>query len=95
MAYYALSQILKDTFANRTNYYQSVVNVLDPEDTEARKDGLYNTNGQFQQSSSYQAITVPVSFGNRYYVVRKDNGKLITISGSMSYPYFCLIKIKI
>mgnify|MGYP002579355933 CR=1 FL=1 len=90
MAYYALSQKLKDTFTNRTNYYQSAVNVLDPEDTEARKDGLYNTNGQFQQSSNYQAITVPVSFGNRYYVVRKDNGKLITISGSTSYPYFLL-----
>lgn len=94
LAYYALSQKLKDTFANRANYYQSVVNVLDPEDKEARKDGLYNTNGQFQQSSSYQAITVPVSFGNIYYVVRKDNGKLITISGSMSYPYFLLDKDK-
>lgn len=94
MAYYALSQILKDTFANRTNYYQSVVNVLDPEDTEARKDGLYDTNGNFQQSSIYQALTVPVSFGNRYYVVRKDNGKLITISGSTSYPYFLLDKDK-
>lgn len=94
MAYYALSQILKDTFANRTNYYQSVVNVLDPEDTEARKDGLYDTNGNFQQSSIYQALTVPVSFGNRYYVVRKDTGKLITISGSTSYPYFLLDKDK-
>ncbi len=94
MAYYALSQKLKDTFANRTNYYQSAVNVLNPEDHEARKDGLYNTNGQFQQSTNYQAITIPVSFGNRYYVVRKDNGKLITISGSMSYPYFLLDKDK-
>lgn len=94
MAYYALSQKLKDTFIDKANYYQSAVNVLDPNDTEARKNGLYKHDGTFEESSIYQALTVPVSFGNRYYVVKKNNGSLIAIAGSGSYPYFLLDKDK-
>lgn len=89
LAYYALSQKLKDTFANRTNYYQSIVNVLNPEDSEARKDGYYNYSNKFSSNASYQAITIPASFGNTYFAVRGDNGKLLSI-GSNSYPILYL-----
>lgn len=89
LAYYTLSQKLKDTFANRTNYYQSIVNVLNPEDSEARKDGYYDYSNKFSSNASYQAITIPASFGNTYFAVRGDNGKLLSI-GSNSYPILYL-----
>lgn len=88
IAYYALSQKLKDTFANRTNYYQSIVNVLNPEDSEARKDGYYNYNSQLTSSTAHQGITIPAEFGNTYFVV-SDNGKLLSI-GSNTYPILYL-----
>lgn len=83
-----MSQKLKDTFANRTNYYQSIVNVLNPEDSEARKDGYYNYNSQLTSSTAHQGITIPAEFGNTYFVV-SDNGKLLSI-GSNTYPILYL-----
>lgn len=88
LAYYTLSQKLKDTFANRTNYYQSIVNVLNPEDSEARKDGYYEYSNKFNSNASYQAITIPASFGNTYFNV-KENGGIVSINSS-NYPILYL-----
>lgn len=88
LAYYALSQKIKESFANRTNYYQSIVNVLNPDDLEARKDGYYNYNNQFTPNASYQGITIPVEFGNTYFNV-KENGGIVSINSS-NYPILYL-----
>lgn len=88
IAYYALSQKLKNSFTDRTNYYQSAVNVLDPNDPEARKDGSYNNMNVFTPNAVYQGITVPAEFGNTYYVIR-DNGREVELN-SNSYPILYL-----
>ena len=92
VAYYVLSQKLKDTFTHRTSYYQSIVNVLNPEDSEARKDGHYNNMNQLYPNASYQGITIPAEFGNTYFVVR-DNGKLINVNSNTN-PILLLDKNK-
>lgn len=88
LAYYSLSQKLRNTFSDKINYYQSIVNVLNPDDSEARKDGYYNYNNQFSPDASYQAITIPASFGNTYFNV-KENGGIVSINSSI-YPILYL-----
>lgn len=83
-----MSQKIKESFVNRTNYYQSIVNVLNPDDPEARKDGYYNYNNQFTPNTSYQGITIPVEFGNTYFNV-KENGGIVSINSS-NYPILYL-----